>query len=604
MLDFEAKRTKDTQFFKRMLQYLKPYRKPFIISLLLLIIVVVIDLLPAILIGKLMEAISVNNTAEKSAKMLLLFVYLGSFVLSLALRMFIDYRQSMILQEIGEKIVLQIRKEVFEHIEGLSANQLNQVPVGKMVTRVMNDPDAISQMFTSILINLIKSFLMMIVILILLFVINVKLALLTIAIVPLVAITSFIFRKVSRKTYQKVRDEISALNAFLSENLSGMKITQLFNQEDKKRAEFRHRSRELEKSFQKEILIYAVFRPMIYIITMIGLVGILYFGGIEVIKGLLTYGILYTTYLLVEKFFDPIQQIAEEFNNMQNAFAGAEKIFNVLDTKPDIVDSEDAIELDELKGYIEFKNVWFAYNENEWILKDVSFTVEPGETVAFVGATGAGKTTILGLIVRNYDIQKGQILIDGMDIKKIKISSLRKNIGQMLQDVFLFNKTIEENITLNNPDIHINEVIEASKYVGAHTFIRQLPDQYSHMVLERGNNFSSGQRQLISFARAIVYQPSILILDEATANIDSETEQIIQESLKKIMKTSTMLIVAHRLSTIQHSDKIIVLHKGEIMEMGNHQELLKRKGLYYNLYRLQFESNIKEKLDLLEAVTA
>lgn len=604
MLDFEAKRTKDTQFFKRMLQYLKPYRKPFIISLLLLIIVVVIDLLPAILIGKLMEAISVNNTAEKSAKMLLLFVYLGSFVLSLALRMFIDYRQSMILQEIGEKIVLQIRKEVFEHIEGLSANQLNQVPVGKMVTRVMNDPDAISQMFTSILINLIKSFLMMIVILILLFVINVKLALLTIAIVPLVAITSFIFRKVSRKTYQKVRDEISSLNAFLSENLSGMKITQLFNQEDKKRAEFRHRSRELEKSFQKEILIYAVFRPMIYIITMIGLVGILYFGGIEVIKGLLTYGILYTTYLLVEKFFDPIQQIAEEFNNMQNAFAGAEKIFNVLDTKPDIVDSEDAIELDELKGYIEFKNVWFAYNENEWILKDVSFTVEPGETVAFVGATGAGKTTILGLIVRNYDIQKGQILIDGMDIKKIKISSLRKNIGQMLQDVFLFNKTIEENITLNNPDIHINEVIEASKYVGAHTFIRQLPDQYSHMVLERGNNFSSGQRQLISFARAIVYQPSILILDEATANIDSETEQIIQESLKKIMKTSTMLIVAHRLSTIQHSDKIIVLHKGEIMEMGNHQELLKRKGLYYNLYRLQFESNVKDKTDLLEAVTA
>ena len=518
--------------------------------------------------------------------------------------MFIDFRQSMILQEIGEKIVLQIRKEVFEHIEGLSSNQLNQVPVGKMVTRVMNDPDAISQMFTSILINLIKSFLMMIVILILLFVINVKLALLTIAIVPLVAITAFIFRKVSRKTYQKVRDEISALNAFLSENLSGMKITQLFNQEDKKRAEFRHRSRELEKSFQKEILIYAVFRPLIYIITMIGLVGILYFGGIEVIKGLLTYGILYTTYLLVEKFFDPIQQIAEEFNNMQNAFAGAEKIFNVLDTKPDIVDSEDAIELDELKGYIEFKNVWFAYNENEWILKDVSFTVEPGETVAFVGATGAGKTTILGLIVRNYDIQKGQILIDGIDIKKIKISSLRKNIGQMLQDVFLFNKTIEENITLNNPDIHINEVIEASKYVGAHTFIRQLPGQYSHMVLERGNNFSSGQRQLISFARAIVYQPSILILDEATANIDSETEQIIQESLKKIMKTSTMLIVAHRLSTIQHSDKIIVLHKGEIMEMGNHQELLKRKGLYYNLYRLQFESNIKEKLDLLEAVTA
>jgi ATP-binding cassette subfamily B protein len=327
---------------------------------------------------------------------------------------------------------------------------------------------------------------------------------------------------------------------------------------------------------------------------MIGTLIVLYVGYQEVVAGVITAGILFSYYTYVGDFFQPVQQLAEEFNILQNAFASAEKIFDVLDTKPMIIDEDDAIELESFSGNIEFKDVWFKYIEDEWVLKGISFKVNPGDTVAFVGATGSGKTTILSLIVRNYEIQKGQILIDGIDIKRIKRSSLRKHIGQMLQDVFLFSGTIKDNITLKDDSIHDEEVVSASEYVGANTFIDRLPDSYAHVVLERGNNFSSGQRQLISFARALVYKPSLMILDEATANIDSETEELIQESLEKMMNISTMLIVAHRLSTIQHSDKIIVMQKGEIKEEGSHQELLKQKGLYYNLYRLQYDDEHKE----------
>ncbi|VEU81027.1 ABC-type multidrug/protein/lipid transport system ATPase component [Haploplasma axanthum] len=588
------KNKKDVKLFKRLLEYLKPHKKPFIISLILMFVVVLVELLPPLLIGKILNTIGEN----KDGSALEIILYIVGFLVILLISLGLNFKQTVILQEIGEKIILKIRLQVFRHIEQLSTQQLNEEPVGKMVTRVMNDPDSISQMFTSVVINLIRSFLMMIAIIFILLFINIKLALITLAVIPVMGLITFVFRKVTRKSYQKIRDEISSLNAFLSENLSGMKVTQIFNQEVKKRNEFRARSKSLEKSFQKEIFVYAVFRPLIYLVTMAGLITILYFGGTEVIVGTLTYGLLYSFYSYVEKFFDPIQQIAEEFNNLQNAYASAEKIFGTLDTIPSVQDLEDAIELEDFKGHIEFKNVWFSYIKDEWVLRDVSFEVKPGETIAFVGATGSGKTTILSLIVRNYDIQQGEILIDGIDIKKIKRSSIRKHIGQMLQDVFLFNKTIKDNITLNNQDITLDEVIDASRYVGADTFIEKLPERYQHMVLERGNNFSSGQRQLISFARAIVYKPSLLILDEATANIDSETEEIIQTSLKKIMKRSTMLIVAHRLSTIQHSDKIIVLHKGKIREIGSHQQLLKLEGMYYNLYKIQFDK--KETQALLD----
>jgi ATP-binding cassette, subfamily B, multidrug efflux pump len=588
----KERKQEDIKSFKRLLGYLKPHRREFIVSIILMTFVVIVELVPPLFMAKVLELLKNSNAVGTMNKILL---YLGVFILSLVVSIIIHYKQTILLQEIGQKIVFRIRLEVFEHIEKLSIDQLNKEPVGKLVTRVMNDPDSISEMFTSIVINLIRSIIMMIIILIILFFISIKLTLITLLIMPIILIVSYVFRKISRKSYQKIRNEISALNAFLSENLSGMKITQIFNQEDVKREEFRIRSYELERGFQKEILIYAIFRPLIYLITMAGNIAILYFGGLQVIDMILSYAILYAFNDLVDRFFNPIQQIAEEFNNLQNAYSSADKIFGILDLEPTIKELDDAIELKEFSGHVEFKNVWFYYLEDEWVLKDVSFEVKPGETFAFVGSTGSGKTTILSLIVRNYEIQKGEILIDGININKITRDSLRRHIGQMLQDVFLFNESILYNISLGNEEITRNEVIEAANYTGANTFIDRLPDRYDHLVLERGNNFSSGQRQLISFARAIVYKPSLLILDEATANIDSESEEIIQASLKKIMSSQTMLIVAHRLSTIQHSDKIVVLNKGEIMEMGNHNELLNKKGWYYNLYMIQFKEDKEGK---------
>ncbi|HHY96774.1 MAG TPA: ABC transporter ATP-binding protein, partial [Acholeplasma sp.] len=409
--------------------------------------------------------------------------------------------------------------------------------------------------------------------------------------VPFIITASLLFRKYSRKAYREVRNNVSEVNSYLSENLSGMKITQVFNQQDKKIQQFNKVNKNLQKSYIKEILVFGIYRPIIWLLSMVATILTVYLGAENILTGGgLSIGAFVSFYVFVGQFFEPIQQIAEQFNTLQNGFASAEKIFDVLDTKPDIEDEEDAIELNEFKGSIEFKDVWFSYIPDEWVLKGISFKVNPDETVAFVGATGSGKTTILQLIVRNYDIQKGEILIDGIHIKKIKRSSLRKFVGQMLQDVFLFSGTVKDNITLFDDSISDERVIEASEYVGLNHVLNRLPDGLNHEVRERGNNFSSGERQLISFARAVVYKPSLMILDEATANIDSETEAIIQESLKKMMNISTMLIVAHRLSTIQHSDKIIVMHKGEIKEMGNHQDLLKRKGLYYNLYQLQYDN--------------
>lgn len=582
----------DIQLFTKLLEFLKPHKKMFITSLILMTLVVLVDLIPPLFLGLVLDYI---DKATELSDLINVFVLIGSFLIVLGLAVTLNYFQSMILQTISQKIIEQIRIDTFSHIVNWSPEQLNREPIGKMVTRVMNDAESISSLFTSTVISLIRNFIMMIIIIIILIIISPKLALITSTTIPFIILVSYFFRRISRNNWRKIRDDISALNAFLSENLSGMKITQVFNQEDKKREEFVRRAKELEKSNQTQIVIFATFRPLIYLISMVGTIMIIYFGGMQVIGMILSFGILYSFHNYANMFFDPIQQIAEEFNNLQDAFSSAEKIFSVLDEPAAIVDSEDAIELEDFKGNIEFKNVWFQYIEDEWVLKDVSFTVKPGQTIALVGATGSGKTTILSLLVRNYEIQKGQILIDGIDIKKIKYQSLRKFVGQMLQDVFLFNDTISKNIRLNNDNITLEEVIEASKYVGAHSFIEKLPGEYNYMVLERGNNFSTGQRQLISFARALVTKPKLLILDEATANIDSESEQIIQESLKKIMSTQTMIIVAHRLSTIQHSDKIIVLHKGEIVEQGTHQELLKNEGLYYNLYMIQFDEETQKR---------
>jgi ATP-binding cassette subfamily B protein len=572
---------------------MKPYKKQFIFVIILMFVGLGIQMLPPLIMGLIVNIIG-SNTLTKEEQSIRIVIIAVSFIVALGLGNLVMYYQNVLLQKIGQKTVVELRNEVFNHIEHLSIGQINQVPVGKLVTRVTNDTNTIGEMYTTVAVNLIRNVLFLFAVLIALFIINPRITLYVIITIPFVLISTVLFRKFSRASYRRVRANVSEVNAFLSENLSGMKVTQIFNQEDKKRNEFKNHSRKLRNSYLQEILVFGIYRPIVYLLSMVGVVIVLYVGYQEVMAGVILAGTLFTYYMYVGDFFEPIQQLAEQFNTLQNAFASAEKVFDVLDTKPDIIDETDAIDLKSFTGSIEFKDVWFQYVPDVWVLKGVSFKVKPGETVAFVGATGSGKTTILSLIVRNYDIQKGQILIDGIDIRKITRASLRRHIGQMLQDVFLFSGTILNNITLNDDSIPKDEVIHASEYVGANTFIDRLPDGYDHIVRERGNNFSSGQRQLISFARALTYKPSLMILDEATANIDSETEELIQESLEKMMNISTMLIVAHRLSTIQHSDKILVMQAGEIKESGSHQELLSQKGLYYNLYQLQYDEKEKE----------
>jgi len=590
----------DLKLIKRLLTYLKPYSGKFILAFFLMIVTTFTNMALPIASGLSID-IMIDQSIPFDRKLWTVIIGAGVLLLMTGLSILIGYFQNIMLQNIGQEITHKIRHEVFMHIETLSVGQTNQLPVGKLVTRATNDPANISEMFTNTIVNLIRNFLMMFIIATILFVIHPLMALVTMATVPVIILATGFFRKYSRAAYRLVRNGVSEINAFLSENLSGMKITQVFNQEDKKVAEFETINKKLRKSYLREINVFGVYRPFIFLLAMTSTILAIYFGVDSIFKGTLTIGLFISFYVYIGQFFEPIQQIAEQFNSLQSGFASAEKIFDVLDTVPDVRDDPEAIDLETLKGAIEFKDVWFQYIPEEWVLKGVSFKVNPDETIALVGATGSGKTTILQLLVRNYDIQKGQILIDGVDIRKIKRSSLRSFIGQMLQDTFLFSGTIRENITLHDETVTDADIKRASEYVGLDYVLSKLPDGLDHIVRERGNNFSSGEKQLISFARAVVYQPSLMILDEATANIDSETEAIIQNSLEKMMSISTMIVVAHRLSTIQHSDRIYVMHKGEIKESGNHQELLKNKGLYYALYQLQFDA--KENADVLAVDT-
>lgn len=600
MKDFKeyTREKPDKEILSRLISYIKPHKKRFILVLVLMLISIIVQLVPSLIIGVTIDVV-ISETLTVNEKLNYL-VYLGvGFALLMVVAFNIEYRQSLWLQEIGQKIILSMRHEVFEHIQTLGPAQLNQVPVGKLVTRVTNDTNTLSEMYTNVAANLIRNVIYLTGIIIVLFVINYKITLFLMLFLPVVFFATLLFRKYSRASYRQVRSNVSEVNAFLSENLSGMKITQAFNQEPKKKKMFYDKSNHLRKSYMKEILVFGTYRPLMYLFSMIGVLLILFLGIGDVINQevyifVFSAGLLFSYYSYVRDFFEPILQMAEQFNMLQNAFASAEKIFDVLDTKPDIINDDDAIELSSFKGSIIFNDVWFSYIPDEWVLKGVSFEVKPDQTVAFVGATGSGKSTILNLIVRNYDIQQGQILIDGIDIKKIQRESLRAHIGQMLQDVFLFSGTLKENIKLFDDTKTDEDMIQAANYVGLNHVIENLNDGYEHKVLERGNNFSSGQRQLISFARTVLYKPSLMILDEATANIDSETESIIQESLEKMMNISTMIIVAHRLSTIQHADQIIVMSHGKIVESGTHQALLKEKGLYFNLYQLQYEERKEE----------
>lgn len=511
------------------------------------------------------------------------------FIVVLIFGLLISYFQTILLNYTGQKIIYNIRNDVFTHIQGLSIKFFNNNPVGKLVTRVTNDTETLNEMYTSVIVNSVKSVLMLSGISIMMFILEWRLTLAIFLVIPLLIIATLLFRHHSRKAYREVRTKVAAINTFLSEHISGMRIVQIFSQEKRKMDEFSEANEELKKANLKQLIVFGIYRPSMYFIYVIGLSIVLIFGGNMVLEGTMSIGTLIIFIQYISNFFDPIQQLAEQFNILQSAMASSEKIFTLLDEDSKIENNENAVKLDKLKGEIEFKNVWFAYNDEEWVLKDVSFKVSPGETVAFVGATGAGKTSILNLISRYYDIQKGDILIDGHNVKDIDLNNLRSSVGQMLQDVFLFTGNVNSNVRLRNNEITDKQIKEASKYVNADKFIQKLPDKYSEKVYERGATFSSGQRQLLSFARTLAFDPSILILDEATANIDTETELLIQDALYKLMQGRTTLVVAHRLSTVQHADKIIVLHKGRVREIGNHQELLARKGIYHNLYELQYQ---------------
>lgn len=630
----------DRELIRRLMEYAVPYRKEFILVLLLLLFSIAYDLASPLLIGYIEE--TVKGEFELSFLWTMVALYVGILIVS----MVCTYGQSMILQKTGQKILSALREDIFVHIEGLSHGQLSEIPVGKLVTRVTNDTNAISYMFTNILVTLVKNMVVIVGVLAAMMMLNYALTLMVLCFVPFVVFFTVLFRYFSRKVHRRVNNATTDVNTYLSENLSGMKITQVFNQEDRKMEEFRVKSETLRKAKKARIFVFGIFRPMVYMLYISSVMCLFYLGGkgyiddVQLLGQTVTSGVLVTFYMYISRFYNPIQTLAEQFDMLQRSFAAAEKIFTIMDMAPEITDREEAaeaadsdiysaavtdakmdanagsdadtdsgadtntntntpadkgglIELETLRGEIEFQDVWFCYNPGEWVLKGVSFHIYPGQTAAFVGATGSGKSTILSLICRNYDIQKGRILIDGIDIRNIKIASLRRHFGQMLQDVFLFSGSIRSNLTLRDSFTE-EEIMEACRYVNADGFIGRLKNGLDEEVLERGNNFSAGQRQLLSFARTVLHRPSVMILDEATANIDTETELLIQDSLEKMRNIGTMLVVAHRLSTVQHADRIIVLSHGEIEEQGTHRELIAKRGRYYQLYMLQYS---KKKLE-------
>ncbi len=567
--------------YKRIWHYLKPETARFVGAMLLILVNVVLDIILPLFVSRI-----TNNL--KSDGINLEFI-IGMAVSYLAIGVFNQaflVWESMLLQKAGQNIIYTLRTEVFEHIEKLSQNQFDEMPVGSLVTRVASYTASMSDLFTNVIVNVIRNALTVVGVYGIMLYISWQLSLVMLAFIVVVFVTSFVFRKIVRKVFTKERQYISDLNTFLNENLSGMKLIQIFNRQKKKDDEFLQKNENLRKSRYAVVLAFGIYRPFITLLY-ISSIAVTFWLGMEF--GL-DAGMIVAFYLYLSRFFNPIQNLADQLNNLQKATTASERLFNLLDVKPEIRDREDAVTVDKFEGKIEFKNVWFAYKAEDWILKDVSFTINPKETCAFVGATGAGKTTILSLIVRNYEIQKGQILIDGRDISTIDIHSLRRGIGQMLQDVFLFSGTVRSNITLNDDSFTDEEIEAACKYVNADTFVSSQEHGLDEEVIERGENFSQGQRQLLSFARTVLHKPQILILDEATANIDAETEVVIQKSLENIRNIGTMLVVAHRLSTIQHADRIIVLQNGRIIEQGTHQQLLKNKGYYHKLYVLQFEN--------------
>lgn len=565
----------------RLIAYMKPYAHWVIFALLLVLGLTAFDLYRPMLVGDAIDTFGANGDYD------VIIATAIKYAVVLALSFAFNVAQTWILQKTGQNIILQMRKDLYRHIQSLGSRYFDITPVGKLVTRVTNDVEALNEMYSGILVQLFRNIVKIVGLAGVMLVLDVRLAAISFVLMPLVIGLTVLCQKIARNIYRLYRTRLTDINTFLSEHLSGMKIIQIFGRQERKFEEFHDKNTKLYKAFYREMLMYAVFRPLIYILSILSLMIVLWFGSKNVFDEIISVGTLYIFSNYIRSFFDPIQELAEQFSTLQSSIASAEKIFTVMDEDEFIPEVENPKQPDKITGKIEFDHVWFAYDGENYVLKDVSFVINPGEKVAFVGATGAGKSSILNLIGRYYDIQKGHIYIDGIDIRQFSKKQLRSAIGQMQQDVFIFEGDVAYNIRLNDNDITDEQVKEAAEYVNASHFIEKLPQGYHEPVTERGATFSAGERQLLSFARTLAHNPSILVMDEATANIDTETEILIQEALEKLMDGRTTIMVAHRLSTIQHADCIMVMHKGRICERGTHRELLEQDGIYRKLYELQ-----------------
>ena len=565
----------------RLIAYMKPYAHWVIFALLLVLGLTAFDLYRPMLVGDAIDTFGANGDYD------VIIATAIKYAVVLALSFAFNIAQTWILQKTGQNIILQMRKDLYRHIQSLGSRYFDITPVGKLVTRVTNDVEALNEMYSGILVQLFRNIVKIVGLAGVMLVLDVRLAAISFVLMPLVIGLTVLCQKIARNIYRLYRTRLTDINTFLSEHLSGMKIIQIFGRQERKFEEFHDKNTKLYKAFYREMLMYAVFRPLIYILSILSLMIVLWFGSRNVFEEIISVGTLYIFSNYIRSFFDPIQELAEQFSTLQSSIASAEKIFTVMDEDEFIPEVENPKQPDKITGKIEFDHVWFAYDGENYVLKDVSFVINPGEKVAFVGATGAGKSSILNLIGRYYDIQKGHIYIDGIDIRQLSKKKLRSAIGQMQQDVFIFEGDVAYNIRLNDDDITDAQVKAAAEYVNASHFIEKLPQGYHEPVTERGATFSAGERQLLSFARTLAHNPSILVMDEATANIDTETEILIQEALEKLMDGRTTIMVAHRLSTIQHADCIMVMHKGRICERGTHRELLEQDGIYRKLYELQ-----------------
>lgn len=570
----------------RLMTYMKPYAGQVLLCLVLVLALTGFDLYRPTLIG---DAIDLFKDRGDYQVILDTAIKYG---IVLILSLIFNVSQTWILQKTGQRIILTVRKDLYAHIQSLSSRYFDLTPVGKLVTRVTNDVEALDEMYSGILVRLFRNIVKILGLAAVMLLMDWQLALISFVLLPLVAVLTVIFRKIARSTYRITRARLTDINTFLSENISGMRIIQIFGREKRKYEEFEDKSHKLYKAFYREMLVFAIFRPLIYILSILALMIVLGVGSREVLGGVISIGTLYIFSQYIQSFFEPIQELAEQFSTLQSSLASAEKIFTIMDEAVLVPEADQPVKLPDILGRIEFSHVWFAYDNENYVLRDVSFVIEPGQSVAFVGATGAGKSSILNLIGRYYDIQKGNIYIDGVDIRKLSKKQLRSAIGQMQQDVFIFEGTVESNIRLYDEDISEEDIRKAAEYVNAAHFIEKLPHGYQEPVSERGSTFSAGERQLLSFARTLAHKPKILVMDEATANIDTETELLIQEALEKLMRGRTTIMVAHRLSTIQHADCIMVMHKGKIREQGTHQDLLAKNGIYKKLYELQIHHEI------------